>query len=305
MLEVLVNSGAGSVGERVEERLAGVFGEAGVEVRVVAVEPERLGDEVARRAEAGAEVVAVAGGDGSLVAAAGALVGRPTALLPVPAGTLNHFARRLGIPDLETAAATAAGGRRVRVPLGAVGDRVFLNTATFGFYADVVRRRDRSRLPKWPAAAVAIAWRVVRLRRLSVTLEARGERRSYRTPLVWVGVGWGSFPLPHEAPLERRPELEVAVLEPQNRLGLLALLGRLFVELRRRERPEPVTEDGGGGFGGALDLWHTHRLHLEAAGPIGVTIDGEVLRMAPPVDIALHGDPLIVLVPEDPPRPAS
>lgn len=305
MLEILVNAAAGSAGDDLEPRLREAFGAAGVAVEVVAVEPAGLAGEVARRADAGAEVVAVAGGDGSLVTAAGELAGRETALLPVPAGTLNHFARRLGIPDFETAAATAVGGRRVRVPLGAVGERVFLNTATFGLYADVVRRRDRSRLPKWPAAALAIGWRLARLRRLAVTLEAAGERRRYRTPLVWIGLGWGSFPLPHEAPLEEWPDLEVAVLEPRNRAALLALFGRLFVHLLRRERPEPVDATvRGRGERRSLDLWHTDRLHLDAGGPIGVTLDGEVLRLEPPVEVTLHADPLTVLAPEDPPRPA-
>mgnify|MGYP006186398131 CR=1 FL=1 len=55
-------------------------------------------------------------------------------------------------------------------------DRVFLNTATFGVYAEVVRRRERLRpwLSKWPAAALALLLWLVRLRRLEVAAEFTG-----------------------------------------------------------------------------------------------------------------------------------
>src|SRR5687767_8593603 len=70
-------------------------------------------EEAAREAlEEPAEFLAVAGGDGTIRCAAGVLAGTGVPLVPVPAGTRNHFARHVGIESLELAGQAAAGGVR-------------------------------------------------------------------------------------------------------------------------------------------------------------------------------------------------
>ncbi|MDP9348847.1 MAG: hypothetical protein M3P24_06865, partial [Gemmatimonadota bacterium] len=168
---------------------------------------------------------------------------------------------------------------------------VFLNTATFGLYADVVRRRERLRrwLGKWPAAAVAFALRVVRMRRLEVVLDVDGKRLYRKTPLVWVGVGWGSFPRVHEAPEWRRsPDLEIVVLRPRGRFGVVGLLLRFVRHLLRGQRP---VEDP------ALEVLHARQVLIRARRRIGVTLDGEVLRARSPVFVAVQDEALRVVTP--------
>jgi diacylglycerol kinase family enzyme len=220
------------------------------------------------------------------------LVGGDAALAPVPTGTLNHFARRLGIPDVPAAARALAHGETARVPVGVMDDRVFLNTATFGVYADVVRLRERlrPRLRKWGAAAVASLVAFARLREMEVELEAGDESLRLRTPLVWVGVGWGSFPFVHEA-LERRarPDLEIVVVRRRGRLGLLATFLRISLRLRRRDRPVEVP---------GLEVLHARRVLIRGRRRVGVTLDGEVTRCAPPVFLAVQDDALKVVTGE-------
>ena len=96
---------------------------------------------LARRAvEEGAEVLAAAGGDGtvSTVAAVAAEADRP--LLVVPAGTRNHFARDLGLDIRNPASALEAlrGGESARVDLGFVDSRAFVNNVSFGVYAEAL-----------------------------------------------------------------------------------------------------------------------------------------------------------------------
>jgi diacylglycerol kinase family enzyme len=100
-------------------------------------------------------------------------------------------------------------------------------------------------------------------------------------------VGWGSFPLVQQAP-ERRasPDLEIVVVRPVGRLGMLRLLLRLSMQLRSRDRP---VEDP------ALEVLHARRLLLRADRRIGVTLDGEVLRSASPVFLAVQDDALPVV----------
>ncbi|MFI6935533.1 diacylglycerol/lipid kinase family protein [Streptomyces sp. NPDC050287] len=111
--------------------------------RVVLLDVGRHQDvtELARQAVAeGADLLAVAGGDGTqaLVAEVAACHDVPFAV--IPAGTRNHFALDLGLDRDDPAAALAAltDGVELRVDLGYAADRVFVNNASFGTYASVV-----------------------------------------------------------------------------------------------------------------------------------------------------------------------
>lgn len=271
--------------------------DARLEPRVL--EPAEVPVHVARAAAQGLDVVAVAGGDGTLRGAAEALLGSDTALLPVPAGTLNHFARRVGIDAGERAAAALRAGRAESVPVGRFGEHVFLNTLTFGEYAHVLRVRGRLKryLTKWPAAAAGFVAALVRGRVLELTFEVDGREVRRRTAFVWIGVGWGSFPLVHEAPEQRKePDLEIAVLRAQTALGAAAFLLRLGARLLRSGTP--VRDP-------ALEVFHARRLTLHARHRVDATADAEIFRLAPPVAIAVAADGLRVLLPPDQERGAN
>jgi diacylglycerol kinase family enzyme len=109
--------------------------------RVVLLRPGQDVAALARQAVAdGADLLAVAGGDGTqaLVAEVAAHHDLPFAV--IPAGTRNHFALDLGLDRDDPAAALEAlsGGVELRVDLGYAADRVFVNNASFGTYASVV-----------------------------------------------------------------------------------------------------------------------------------------------------------------------
>lgn len=97
-----------------------------------------------RAVDDGADLIGVAGGDGTLGLAAGVASERDVPLVVIPAGTRNHFALDLGLdrrrPDLALDA--LVDGVEVAVDLGTVADRCFVNTVSFGAYAEVVQRPD-------------------------------------------------------------------------------------------------------------------------------------------------------------------
>lgn len=286
---VIVNAAAGLGRRDRAAEIEAALASAGVESRLETTRAAEVGAAVRREMDRGERLIAVAGGDGTLLAAAEVMAGSEATLAPIPVGTLNHFARRLGVDTLAVAAAAVREQRVTRVPVGVVDERVFLNTATFGFYADVVRRRERYRpvLGKWGGAALGFALTLARLRTMDVTLLVEGERLERRTSLVWVGVGWGSFPLVHESPDRRgRPELEIVVLRPRGIASSAALILRLLLALRRRQRP---IDDP------ALEILHARQLVIKGHHRIGVTLDGEVLRSQPPILIALQDEALRVL----------
>jgi len=111
------------------------------------IEPVVLapGDDLLRLAEqavaGGADVVGMAGGDGSQALVASVAAAHDVGFVCVPAGTRNHLAMDLGLDRDDVVAALDAFGEAVerRIDLGLVGDRVFVNNATAGLYAKIVQ----------------------------------------------------------------------------------------------------------------------------------------------------------------------
>ncbi|HUR14872.1 MAG TPA: phosphatase PAP2 family protein [Mycobacteriales bacterium] len=114
--------------------------------------------EALQKAASGATALGAAGGDGSVNAAAATAMEHDLPLLVVPAGTLNHFARDVGLDSAEDAAAAVHAGSVTEVDVGLIGDQVFLNTASLGSYAELVHAREKleGRIGKWPAVVVAL-----------------------------------------------------------------------------------------------------------------------------------------------------
>ena len=147
---------------------------------------------LAAEARAVGGLVVGGGGDGTIAAVAAALVGTDSALGVLPMGTLNHFAKDLGIPlELEKAVQTLFTGKVARVDVGEVNGRVFLNNSSIGFYPRIVREREREQRlgrGKWVAFVQAVARIVRQSRTLHVKLdEDHGHRTSYDTPFLFIG----------------------------------------------------------------------------------------------------------------------
>ncbi len=120
---------------------------------------EDAGVSAARRAvAAGAEVLFVCGGDGTVMAATTALAGTQTALAVIPSGTGNLLALNLGLPtDVGSAIRVATRGGRRSIDLGVVDGRLFTVAAGIGLDAQILAdtpRRAKHRLG-WPAYAAA------------------------------------------------------------------------------------------------------------------------------------------------------
>lgn len=285
-IPIILNARAGLTAADARE-IARTLGDDVVEVRPSP--PDRLEAEIRAALDRGADIIGVAGGDGSLRTAASVLAGTDAALLCIPTGTLNHFARRIGIPDLDAAARALRERRIDTLPVGTVQDAVFLNTLTFGEYSRIVRIRERLRrfLGKWPAAVVAFAGALVTMRRITLRLETPGASLVRTTAFVWTGVGWGSFPRVHQA-LERRsePDLEVTILRTSGAAATLAFLLRLGARMMRGR--QPVRDP-------ALEVLHTGTLVLESRHRLDATADGEVLRLRPPIEVGVRPAALRVL----------
>jgi diacylglycerol kinase family enzyme len=164
------------------------------------VDPKDLEARLKKAVDEGARRILVAGGDGTIATAAALVARTDVELAILPGGTLNHFAKDHNIPtDLGKAALVAAGeGIVTGADIGYVNDCVFLNTSSIGAYVTFVR--DRERLEKrvgYTLASVGAFFKTVSdLRSFTVTLEVEGVKKSYRSSMVFIGVGERELKMP-------------------------------------------------------------------------------------------------------------
>ncbi|MEY2424920.1 MAG: hypothetical protein QOI61_492, partial [Actinomycetota bacterium] len=199
------------------------------------------------------DVIGAAGGDGTLAAAAAVAADRDALLIAVPAGTLNHLGRDLGLDNVDDVVEAVRAGYAASIDLGTVGDRIFVNTLSFGGYTAVVDHRERleRRLGKWPALVVALVRELPRMEPLRLELDGEPVR-------VWLGwIGNGMYSPPGLAPAWREALddglLDVRLVHggsrfARTRFAFAALFGRLsscsVYSERSADRLEVVCRDG-------------------------------------------------------------
>ena len=190
----LLNGGANSRGARdAEKRLRQLLVSRVPGARLQVVQDGCQISSIASKAvEDGARIVVAAGGDGTINAVAGALTGTETALGVLPMGTLNHFAKDVGIPlDLESAVDNLSSGVIRQLDLGEVNGQVFLNNSSIGLYPKIVRGRDYAQaggVGKWRAFAQASFYALRSYSKFHVMMTpAGGPAIEERTPFVFIG----------------------------------------------------------------------------------------------------------------------
>ena len=290
-LPVIVNKNGGTaakLGDTLEPSLRDAFAAAGAEADVKPLE----GDAIARAIGAAAKKgrVVVAGGDGTLSAAAGALAGTDAELALLPLGTLNHLARDLGLPtDVKEAAKVAATGTPTAIDVAEVNGHVFVNNASIGLYPAMVQTRDELQRdkgwPKWLSALPAAYAALERLphHRLRIDL-GRGER-TIVTPLLFVGNNRYSL---DKGEIGRRAsltdgKLSVCAVAYRSRLALLWFAARVLVGRARRDADFVML-----GECEALRVW-------SMGASIEIALDGEVLRIASPLEFQIRPGALQVV----------
>ncbi|MEU7906528.1 diacylglycerol kinase family protein [Actinoplanes sp. NPDC049118] len=238
-------------------------------------------DAVAR----GADLLGVAGGDGTQALVAGIAAEHDLPFLVVSAGTRNHFALDLGL-DREDPAACLNGltdGVELRVDLGRIGDRTFVNNASFGAYAEIVQsaeyRDDKTRTTLRLLPDELAGHRGARLTAhiADVTIDGPQAVLVSNDP-------YGSTDL---AGLGRRARLDLGVL------GLVAITvsnARQAVGLLRRSHQR-----------GLIRLTGAEVVVDADAPEIPVGIDGEAILMPTPVRCTTVPRVLRVRVPRDRP----
>jgi diacylglycerol kinase family enzyme len=258
----------------------------------VLLEPGRDLTRLAEQAIAdGADVIGMAGGDGSQALVATVAMRHDVPLVCVPAGTRNHFALDLGLDRNDVIGALDAytDGVERTTDLATVNGRVFVNNASLGVYARVVQSRAYrgAKLTTWarmlpdmlgPAAAP-----------MDLEFEGPDARRHTAAPLVMVSNN--PYHLRRISHTVTRPRLDTG------RLGILAarLAGQAAATALDSLRSlGPVR------YRDLLE-WTQSSFEIHASAPVPVGVDGEALVLDPPLRFASLPHALRVRLPRTAP----
>jgi diacylglycerol kinase family enzyme len=280
----------------IRHKLESILSSGGARVEVKQVERGmNIQEESKAIVGRGANVLIAAGGDGTINAAASALIHQPTALGVIPAGTLNHFARDLEIPlEPEKAAQVLLEGRIIQVDAAAVNGRVFINNSVLGLFPNYRVAREAwerhgfgsTRVGRFVAAGAAVLKIFWRLPHLTVSVEVEGRRRTLRTPFVLVGNNEHRM---EGLALGKRARLDagalwVYVMRPCSRWQLLRMILGLITGRAPRED--------------IFELFRASHVTIDSKRRrIGVGIDGEMVRMHAPLHYECLPGALQVVVP--------
>ncbi len=256
--------------------------------------PDDPGTGQANRAvEAGAALVVVVGGDGTVRACAQALAGSSVPLAIVPGGSANLTARALGLPGrLVPALEVAFRGQDRRIDLGSADGAAFAAMAGIGLDAAVIAgtRGVAKRLVGWPAYAAAATGQLLRR---PVTFAIRldgGEPLTRLARCVTVGNSGalpGGFPIMPDARLDDG-RLDVVVLAPSGPLGWTDVGYRVALGSRRDD--------------GQLERFRAYTVEIravDAAAGLPRQLDGELIEPATALTARVLPGALLVRVPAE------
>lgn len=236
----------------------------------------------------GADVIGMAGGDGSqaLVASVASRNGIP--LVVVPAGTRNHFALDLGLDRADVVGALDAfvDGVEQRIDLAEVNGRVFVNNASLGVYARIVQAAEYREAKVQTAAALLPDLVGPGATPLDLRFSLPSGETATTADLVLVSNN--PYRLSHLRRAGTRPRLD------GGELGVVSLVVRGTADAERLAALEAAGQVRR--FSGWHE-WTADSFEVTSSGPVEIGVDGEAMTMEPPLVFTIRPGALAVRLP--------
>lgn len=277
---ILANPHSRSAGAGVDAAVAELH-KAGIDVlRPAWREGESLSAAIKRCGD-GADFVVIAGGDGSLNAAAPALIETGVPLGILPGGTANDLARTLGLPfDMIGAAKVIAAGRIRAIDVGEVNDKPYFNVASLGMSASLADRLTRETKRRWGRLAYALTATevLIEARRFGAVIRVDdGDEVAVRSLQIAVGNGrhYGGGMIVEETAEIDDGRLDLYSLEFRD-IWKLPFMALAFRKGRHGLADDVRTMSGA-------------RFEIRTRRPMPVNADGEIVTRTPAVFRVLPG----------------
>lgn len=301
---IVANSKSGSTAADALDKLASALSQRGALVELLTTgQPGELPALARKACKAEPDVVVAFGGDGTVNTVANALAGSTVPMGIAPRGTFNYVAKQYGLPDApEDIAKLLTSGTALPIAAGEVNGKLFLNNCSFGLYTDVIEARERHKA----------AWGRYRLVAV-VSALATALRSTARLPLKLVGAEDG---IRHHG----RASLFFAGVNPRqfadSGFGISEAVeaGALgFVVVDTISATRIVRMIAGAAAGTVEQLQHVTAFTdtqlraevLRRVRPLKVVIDGELLRLASPLQFKYRAAALQLVMPAAAPTQTS
>jgi diacylglycerol kinase family enzyme len=237
------------------------------------------------------DAVLAGGGDGTVSTAAALLAGREVALGILPLGTINLFARGLGIPlSLKEAVEAVITGEKRQIDVGEINGQIFVHHVTLGLHPRIVagreRQRYRSRLGK-KLAWLKTWWKLLRQApRMTLTLAVDADRVKLKTT---------SLIIANNPFVEKLGELPHSELPDRGKLAIYAAQTRDWKELLAMSAEASF---GKWESNSKLDFLEGREIAIHARRPrLRASIDGELVYLRTPLRAKIRPSSLWVLCP--------
>ncbi len=293
---LVMNAGSGNDDKAAaRDLIVQKLGAAGITVKVAEISGANIVqvcDTAAKDARMDGSVVVAAGGDGTVNCVAAACIKYDVPMGVIPMGTYNYFARDLGIaPDIASAIGVLTTGQLATTSVGLLQDRIFVNNASFGTYARVVKNRemDKKKFGRYRIVALLSDIRSLYAPAKNYTLRigAGDMAKNCRTTMIFAGIN--KFQMENlgirAAEKSGRTQMSVTIMKPVTRWQMTRILLRgLFRQLSEDER---------------IDVFHAENFTVDAPpAPIACVLDGEIVNLTLPLEFRMLPDTLRVMVPK-------
>ena len=286
--------------EGIYEQLIDIFSAQGYQTKAYEINDSQQFDKIMAEvleqhlASSESGIIVAAGGDGTLNTVAKHVLNTQIPIGILPLGTFNYVARLLGIPlDLLEAAKVIATGQPQRMNVARINQEIYLNNASLGLYPLFIKKReDYNRIfGRLPLHAYTSALDVLIRDRKELKLKIWVDQKKYpvKTPLIF----FGNNPLQladmkmRIAEAAEKGKVAGVIVSKSDKLTLFKLVYQLI-----RGKIDQASD---------VYSFAADQVRIESrAKKLMVAIDGEIVEMAPPLNISVLKDSLSVMVPHDP-----
>lgn len=283
-----MNTGAGSPeGEFSPGNIETKLSESGIQFKLFEVGSEITLEDIENKFD----LLITAGGDGTVNYAANLICGTKIPLAVIPAGTLNHFAKDIGMPlTIDEVVSVIKAMKIKKLDAASVNNEVFVNNSSIGLYALAVRQRDiqqnKKGWGKWSAMTAAFISVFKRFPLHTIKLKVDGRSETFISPIIFIGNNeyqLDLFSLGARDLLDRGV-LSLYIARCKTRFGILKMI--LAVLFNRLHLDKDFHEML------ATEIEINSRKHS-----LDTAFDGEVKKMTTPMLYKIHPGMLNVVVP--------
>lgn len=288
---VIMNMSAGSEeGEFSADNIKNALDESGIEYKIFDIgstqplKPKDIQNKY--------DTLIAAGGDGTVNFAANLVYSTDIALAVIPAGTLNHFAKDIGMPlTLEDTIGVIKSNNTAKLDAASVNDEIFINNSSIGLYALAVRHRDieqsKKGWGKWRAMFAAFITVFKRFPLYTINIKIDGRTETFRSPIIFIGnneYNLDLFSLGTRQILNKGV-LSIYIARCKTRFGILKLIFSVLINrlMLNKDFDEML----------ATEIEINSRKHS-----LDVAYDGEVKKVRTPIIYKILPGKLKVILPK-------